>query len=177
MDWTVYAFMFPVCIVIAMIAMASGISGAALLSPTLIIGFPLLGIPTLTAAAAIGTRLFVEFSGFASGVVGYLRRQLVDMRTVRALVVVSVPVAAAAGFLAGAIDPRLLKAIYGVLMLPLAVGLWRQSSEELRPGSSDPKPRHSEAKDEDEDEELSRVEDADGNSTSGERATAAPDVR
>lgn len=128
----------------------------------------------MTAAAAIGTSLFVEFSGFASGVVGYLRRQLVDMRTVRALVVVSVPVAAAAGFLAGAIDPRLLKAIYGVLMLPLAVVLWRQSSEELRPRSSDPRATA---------RRRTRTRSSRGSrtptatSTSGERATAAPDVR
>jgi uncharacterized membrane protein YfcA len=98
MDWRVYAFMFPVCVVIATIAMTSGISGAALLSPTLILAFPLLGVPTLTAAAAIGTSLFVEFAGFGSGVVGYLRRRLVDMRTVRALVSVAVPMAAIAGF-------------------------------------------------------------------------------
>jgi len=160
MDWTVYAFMFPVCVLIATIAMTSGISGAALLSPTLIIGFPLLGVPTLTAAAAIGTALFVEFSGFASGVVGYLRRKLVDMRTVRALVVVAVPVAAVAGFLSGVIDPRLLKGIYGVLMLPLAAVLWRQAHEELRPGSRDPKPKRS--KPDDQDPEMTRVEDAEG---------------
>lgn len=161
MDWTVYAFMFPVCVVIATIAMASGISGAAMLSPALILGFPLIGVPTLTAAAAIGTSLFVEFFGFASGVVGYLRRRLVDMRTVRALVVVAVPVAAIAGFLSGVIDPRLLKAVYGVMMLPLAAVLWRQSSEELRPGSPDPKPQRSRPKESD--RELTRVRDADGN--------------
>ena len=43
MDLTVYMFMFPVCIAITTIAMLSGISGAAMLSPAIILGFPLLG--------------------------------------------------------------------------------------------------------------------------------------
>lgn len=161
MDYTVYAFMLPVCVVIATIAMTSGISGAALLSPTIIIGFPLLGVPRLAPAAAIGASLFTEFSGFGSGVVGYVRRRLVDVRTVRALVVVAIPVAAAAGFGSGVIDPRILKGIYGLLMLPLAFVLWRQADEELRPGSPDPKPRHVPIRDAD--PEVTRVVDAEGN--------------
>ncbi len=160
MDWDVYWFMLPVCIGIATIAMSSGISGAALLSPVLIIGFPLLGVPTLAPAAAIGSSLFTEFSGFSSGVVGYVRRRLFDIKTVRALVLVAVPVAGAAGFLSGQIDPRILKGIYGLLMLPLAAVLWRQAREELRPGSSNPKPEYAPIRDEA--PELTRVVDAQG---------------
>jgi uncharacterized protein len=81
MDWAVYWFMLPVSIGIATIAMSSGISGAALLSPVLIIGFPLLGVPKLAPASAIGLSLFTEFSGFSSGVVGYVRRRLFDIKT------------------------------------------------------------------------------------------------
>ncbi len=161
MNWTVYWFMLPVCVGIATVAMSSGISGAALLSPVIIIGFPLLGVPKLAPAAAIGASLFTEFSGFGSGVVGYVRRRLFDIRTVRALVVVAVPVAGAAGFLSGSIDPRILKAIYGVLMLPLALVLLRQAAEELRPGSSEPKPVYAPVHEQD--PEQSRVVDADGN--------------
>ncbi len=161
MDFTAYAFMLPVCIVIATIAVASGISGAALLSPTIIIGFPLLGVPPLTPAAAIGSSLFTEFAGFGSGVIGYTRRRLVDFKTVRALVIVAVPVAAAAGFLSSEIDPRVLKGAYGLLMLPLATLLWRQAREELRPGSPHPKPRYAQIRDPDPD--LTRVVDAEGN--------------
>jgi hypothetical protein len=161
MDFSVYTFMLPVCIVIATIAMASGISGAALLSPTIIIGFPLFGVPTLTPAAAIGSSLFTEFSGFGSGVIGYVRRRLVDFRTARALVIVAVPVAAAAGFLSSEIDPRVLKGVYGLLMLPLAAVLWRQAGEELRPGSRDPKPRYARIRDQNRD--LTRIVDSEGN--------------
>jgi hypothetical protein len=160
-DYTVYAFMLPVCVAIATIAMTSGISGAALLSPTIIVGFPLLGVPKLAPAAAIGASLFTEFAGFGSGVVGYVRRRLVDFRTVRALVLVAIPFAAGAGFLSGAIDPRILKGVYGVLMLPLAAVLWRQAREELRPGSPAPKPEYAPIRDQA--AEVTRVVDSDGN--------------
>jgi len=76
-------------------------------------------------------------------------------------VVVAVPVTAVAGFLSGVIDPRLLKGIYGLLMLPLAVVLWRQAREELRPASPNPRPQRSPPTRQD--REVTRVEDADGN--------------
>jgi len=141
--------MFPACIVIASIAMMSGISGAAMLSPAIILGFPLIGVPELAPAAAIGMSLFTEFFGFGSGVVGYVRRGLVDFKTYRALVWVAVPVAALAGFASQEIHPDLLKAVYGVMMFPLALVLYRQADEELRPGSKDPKPRYAPVTDED----------------------------
>ncbi len=153
--------MFPVCIVIASIAMLSGISGAAMLSPAIILGFPLLGVPEIAPAAAIGMSLFTEFFGFGSGVIGYLRRGLVDLKTYKALVWIAVPVAALAGFISQEIDPNVLKTIYGVLMFPLAVVLWRQAAEQLRPGSRHPKPRY--APIEEQDPELTRVVDRDGN--------------
>ena len=77
MDWTVYWFMLPVCIVIASVAMFSGISGAALLTPTFLIGFPLFGVPQLTTLAAIATSLFLESSGFGTGLYRYLKLRLV----------------------------------------------------------------------------------------------------
>lgn len=60
MDWTVYWFMLPVCVVVATTAMFSGISGAALLTPFFVLGFPLTGVPTLSFVQAIGTSLFLE---------------------------------------------------------------------------------------------------------------------
>jgi hypothetical protein len=48
--------MFPVCVGIATAAMFSGISGAAMLMQVFLIGFPLLGVPTLTTVAAVGCR-------------------------------------------------------------------------------------------------------------------------
>src|SRR5215470_9995355 len=70
MDWTVYWFMLPVCVVVASVAMFSGISGAALLTPTFLIGFPLFGVPRLTTLAAIATSLFLESSGYSRNAPG-----------------------------------------------------------------------------------------------------------
>ncbi len=127
MNWAVYWFMFPACIVIASIAMLSGISGAAMLSPTLILVFPLLGVPSLTPAAAIGMSLFTEFFGFASGVAGYARRCLIDYQIARQMILVAVPFAAVGALASAYLNPVLLKTIYGVLMFVLAGVLVRQS--------------------------------------------------
>lgn len=161
MDLSVYWFMFPVCIAIATIAMLSGISGAAMLSPAIILGFPLLAVPEIAPAAAIGMSLFTEFFGFGSGVVGYVRRRLVDFETYKALVWVAVPAAALAGFVSQAIEPQILKATYGLMMFPLALVLFRQSAEELRPGTEEPRPRYHPIREQA--PELTRVVDAEGN--------------
>ncbi len=119
--------MFPACIVISSIAMLSGISGAAMLSPTIILGFPLIGAPSLAAAAAIGMSLVTEFFGFASGVAGYARRCMIDYNVARQMVYAAVPFAAAGALASASLNPALLKTIYGVMMFGLAVVLVRQS--------------------------------------------------
>ena len=120
MDWTVYWFMLPVCIVIAAIAMFSGISGAALLTPTFLIGFPLLGVPRLTTLAAIGTSLFLEASGFGTGLYRYLKLRLVDVQTAKSIILVTLPLGALGSILALAVPGTLLKIAYGIAMLGLA---------------------------------------------------------
>lgn len=130
MDWHVYWFMLPVCLVVATTAMYSGISGAALLTPFFILGFPLLGVPRLSLVQAIGTSLFLETSGFGSGVVGYTRRRLVDYGFARRLLVVALPAGAAGAVLARHSPTTLLRAVYGLLMFALAYLLWTH-----RPGA------------------------------------------
>lgn len=134
MDWDVYWFMLPVCIVVATTAMFSGISGAALLTPFFILGFPLLGVPTLSFIQAIGTSLFLETSGFGSGVVGYTRRGLVDYRFARRLLLVALPAGAIGAVLARHSPTSLLRAVYGLLMFTVSYLLWthRPLSEEAR---------------------------------------------
>lgn len=120
MDWTVYWYMLPVCVLVAGLAMFSGISGAAMLTPFFLIGFPLLGVPTLTTVAAIGTSLFLETSGFGSGVYGYLRRRLVDWKLAGSLIAVSLPAGALGAVLARNVPAQSLRISYGVAMLGLA---------------------------------------------------------
>jgi uncharacterized membrane protein YfcA len=126
MDWTVYWFMLPVCTVIASVAMFSGISGAALLFPVFLIGFPLLGAPPLTTVEAVGLALFLETSGFGTGVYRYVRRRLIDVRTARTIISVALPSAVLGSLLARQAPEQLLRLGYGVAMLALAYLLLRE---------------------------------------------------
>jgi len=126
MDWTVYWFMLPVCTVIASVAMFSGISGAAMLFPVFLIGFPLIGAPPLTTVEAVGLALFLETSGFGTGVYRYVRRRLIDFQTARAIVVVALPLAIVGALLARQAPEQLLRLGYGVAMLALAYLLLRE---------------------------------------------------
>jgi len=119
-DWTVYWFMFPACILIANVAIFSGISGAAFLTPLFLIGFPLMGVPTLTTVGAIGTALFLEVGGFGMGVYSYMKLGLPDMRTVYKLGAVTLPLGLLGAILAHHAPAQLLRIAYGVCMLVIA---------------------------------------------------------
>ncbi len=128
-DWLVYSFMFPACILIASAAMLTGISGTAMLTPFLILVFPVLGVPTLTPAQAIGMALLTEFFGFVSGVVGYHRRRLIDYGTAWRLVAVAVPTIVLFSLLSQYVGPTPLRGAYGVMMVLLAAYLaWTASA-------------------------------------------------
>jgi hypothetical protein len=100
--------------------------------------FPLLGpdYPLESAAAAVASALLTETFGFASGLVGYARRDLVDWAVAREILAVSVP-----GALVGAVcapslagDAQLLRAVYALLMLSLATDLARRDRAAPPPG-------------------------------------------
>jgi uncharacterized membrane protein YfcA len=67
--------------------MASGVGGATFFSPIFILG---LGLP---AEVAIGTGLITEVFGFASGLIAYIRKRLIDFSLGLTLLVVTVPLA------------------------------------------------------------------------------------
>lgn len=127
MDFTIYWFMFPVSICIATTAMLSGIGGAAFFMPIFLIVFPLLGpeYPLASPVAAIGVALLTETFGFSSGFVGYFRKQLIDFRVARALIVFAVPAGILGALLSHLTNPELLKLGYGVLMILLSYILFR----------------------------------------------------
>jgi uncharacterized protein len=134
-DWTVYWFMLPVCVIVASVAMFSGISGAALLTPTFLIGFPLFGVPRLTTLAAIGTSLFLETSGFGTGLYRYLKLRLVDVQTAKSMILVTLPLGAAGSILALYVPVTVLKIGYGVAMLGLAYLLLSDQPEPAPAGA------------------------------------------
>ena len=138
MDWTIYWFMLPVCIAIAGVAMFSGISGAAMLIPVFLIGFPLLGVPQLTTVEAIGTSLLLETSGFGTGLYRYFRLRLVDSATAWRLIALTLPLGML-GALASAQAPvQALRLGYGVAMVALAVILVREAhpADAAAPGAA-----------------------------------------
>ena len=92
-----YWFMFPVSILVATTAMASGVEGATFFTPIFLLA---LGMPV---EVAVGTGLITEVFGFASGVSAYARRRLIDYRLGMTLLVATVPMALLGTWLAGII--------------------------------------------------------------------------
>ena len=151
-DWLVYWFMLPACVLIASLAMLTGISGTAMLTPFLILAFPVLGVPLLTPSQAIGMALLTEFFGFLSGVIGYRRRRLIDYRTASVLVAVAVPTIIVFSLLSQSVGPTILRAAYGIMMVLLAAYLvWsapanvRRRDLKTLPEAVQRIPRHHEA--------------------------------
>ncbi|MFQ6011612.1 MAG: sulfite exporter TauE/SafE family protein [Nitrososphaerales archaeon] len=120
MDFILYWFMLPVCIGIASLAMLTGIGGTAMLTPVLILGFLLFGVPILTPGEAIGMALLTEFFGFVSGVIGYHRARLIDYKVGKKLLMVSIPTIIIFSLVSQSIDFRILLGAYGIMMALLA---------------------------------------------------------
>jgi uncharacterized membrane protein YfcA len=130
--------MLPASTAVATCCQLCGIGGAALFSPIFLLVFPLLGpdYPLDSAAAAVASALLTETFGFASGLVGYARRDLVDWAVAREILAVAVT-----GALVGAVcapslagDAQLLRAVYALLMLSLATDLARRDCVAPPPG-------------------------------------------
>lgn len=120
--------MLPVSIVVAAIAMGSGVGGAAFFMPIFLIVFPLLGPehniggPTVAVSAA----LLTQTVGFASAFAVYFRRRLIDFRIARIFSALAVPAAVAGSMIAHAVTPLLIHLAYGILMLAIASTLFRK---------------------------------------------------
>lgn len=132
--------MLPLSTFVATGAMLGGIGGAAMFMPLFLIFFPLLGPEYLLASpvAAIGVALLTEAFGFSSGLVGYLRRKLIDFKVAKSLIIIAVPSAIVGSFLSHEADPNMLKIMYGGLMLILTfIMLRRPSTKEKQKISED----------------------------------------
>lgn len=114
-----YWFMFPISILIATVAMASGVGGATFFSPLFILA---LGFPP---EVAIGIGLITEVFGFASGLYAYARKRLIDYRLGVQLLIATVPAALIGSFVSSSVNPDVLKAILGVGLFAIAVSFLR----------------------------------------------------
>ena len=114
-----YWYMLPVGVLIATIAMASGVGGATFLSPLLIIAL------RLPPEVAIGTGLITEVFGFASGLSAYARKRLIDYRLGISLLVATIPMALLGTWLSGRTEPDILKVILGVGLFAVSTSFLR----------------------------------------------------
>jgi hypothetical protein len=99
-------FMFPVAIVIATIAMSTGIGGAVFFSPIFLL------VLQLDPTVAIGTALITELFGFASGLAAYLRQRLIDYRLGLEVLLFAVPAAVFGALIGEHIPDAILKAVF-----------------------------------------------------------------
>lgn len=109
-----YWYMLPISIVVATIAMMAGVGGAALFSPLFLI---FLG---LRPDVALGTGLFIEVFGFASGFYGYAKKHLIDYKLAKEILVFTIPFAIVGAFLAKGINPMFLQFLFAIGMFFLA---------------------------------------------------------
>ena len=114
-----YWYMFPIAILVATTAMASGVGGATFFSPIFIL------VLRLPPDVAIGTALMTEVFGFATGVWAYTRKKLIDFRMGGMLVIATVPAALLGTYLSGIIPPDILKTILGMGLFAVAISFLR----------------------------------------------------
>lgn len=117
-----YWYMFPIAILVATVAMASGVGGATFFAPILILGL------RLPADVAIGVGLITQVFGFASGLLAYARRGLIDYRLGLPLLVVTIPAALLGTLGAGYVGATALKMILSVALLAIATAFLRSLS-------------------------------------------------
>lgn len=120
-------YLFPISIVIATIAMSSGIGGAVFFSPLFMLALK------LDPRIAIGAALVTELFGFSSGLISYYKAKLIDFKLAKGLLVFSIP-AAIIGTLCVDLFPALvLKAIFAVGLIFIGYQLfasWRKEERE-----------------------------------------------
>ncbi|MBK8131024.1 MAG: sulfite exporter TauE/SafE family protein [bacterium] len=114
-----YWYMLPVAILVATTAMASGVEGATFFAPIFILAL------RLPPEVAVGVGLITEVFGFASGLLAYARKQLIDYQLGGRLLLVTIPLALLGTWLGTSIAPDILKTILGVGLFVLALSFLR----------------------------------------------------
>lgn len=125
-------WVFPASIAFATIALASGVSGALFFSPFFIL------VVGLSPTQAIGAGLLTEVFGMGNGLREYVGQTVVDYATAKWLLLGAVPAVVAGAILAHYMEPRVLKAIFGVGLLVLGGFLvFYDPAEEYEPGEKE----------------------------------------
>lgn len=122
-----YWYLLPASILIATIAMSSGIGGAVFFSPLFMLGLK------LDPKIAIGAALATELAGFSSGLIAYLKAKLIDFQLARSLLMLSIPAAVIGTIYADRVPPDILKAIFAAGLVFIGYQLfaaWRKEERE-----------------------------------------------
>ncbi len=121
-----YWYLFPVSVLIATIAMASGIGGAVFFSPLFIV------LLKLEPSVAVGTALVTELFGFTSGMYAYWKQRLIDVRLGLSLLMFSVPAAVVGSLSADVLPAEVLKGIFAVGIIFIGSQLYSSYRREER---------------------------------------------
>lgn len=115
-------------------AMLSGIGGAALFMPIYVLVFPLLGAqyPFETTLLAVIVSLITMSFSFASGVSVYAAKRQIDYAVALRFLVISIPIAFCASMMAPYLDERVVLTIYSVLIMGVAISIFRSSSARIK---------------------------------------------
>lgn len=120
-------YLLPVSILIATVAMSSGIGGAVFFSPLFMLALK------LEPQVAIGSALITELFGFSSGLIAYLKAKLIDFKLATSILFISVPAAIIGTIYADFIPGIVLKAIFAAGLLFIGFQLfssWRREERE-----------------------------------------------
>lgn len=120
-------YLFPISILIATIAMSSGIGGAVFFSPLFMLALK------LDPVVAVGTALITELFGFSSGLLAYVKAKLIDYKLGMNLLMFSVPMAIVGTVFGSEVPPDILKTIFAVGIIFIGTQLftsWRKEEKE-----------------------------------------------
>ena len=130
-DLTIFVLIsLLICITVCSLAMEA----AVLFVPAFIFLFPRIvsGFPSVSPNEAIGLAITVEFFGYSSSVLGYWFRNQVDIRLGLRLLAITVPFAVLARVLAFFVPESGLLVVFGVVLLILAVIIFRAYRSGIR---------------------------------------------
>lgn len=121
-----YWFMFPTAILIATIAIASGVEGATFFTPVFLLGLK------LPADVAIGTGIITEVFGFSSGLWAYFRKGLIDFKLGQQLLWVSIPFVLIGTGLSKVIPGGILKLMLALGLIVIAISFLKPKHQQFK---------------------------------------------
>ena len=113
-------WMFPVAFCVCLIATSSSVEGAVFFTPIFILLFPIIAGVHIVPVEAIFIALSTELFGFGSALTGYLRRGLTDIAVAKKVLLISIPVAMAFGFVSHIVPDTFILTLLGLIMLVLS---------------------------------------------------------